>query len=126
MSLMVSLRRRIDPAPEPVVVLQPDKEDVLRIVPDIDHQPAMGHVLDKQIADKENDMVARHIKCVGRRDIPVPPGIEAQQHPPGQGGDCCNTSDIDDQFRHRQNLEFEAEKFRRRLPRPMQNPPQWR
>lgn len=55
---------RIDGVFEAVIIEHPDRQDVLAVVPDRQHEPAMIDVIDGQIADTEYHQVRTEIESV--------------------------------------------------------------
>src|SRR5918993_5465458 len=56
---------RVDLVLEPVVIEHPDSEDVLAVVPDVQHEPPVINVADQQIAGAKHSEVRTHVKRVG-------------------------------------------------------------
>ena len=54
----------VDSLVEAVVVVHPDNHHVLRVVPDVEHEPPVVDVRDQQIAGREHGDVAEHVRGV--------------------------------------------------------------
>ena len=61
---------------EAVVVEHPDDQDVLGVVPDVDHQPPMVDVGCDQITHREDDKVTEDVERHRHGQLPPAPGAE--------------------------------------------------
>ena len=84
---------RIDAVLEPPRVEQPDEQDVLGVVPDVDHQPAEGDVRDHQVGDGEDREMRQHVKRVDDSEAAAAPSLNTTQEPKREEHDCHRCRD---------------------------------
>ena len=74
-------RLQIDPILKSARVEQPHEQDVLRVVPDVNREPAVGDVLNHEIAGGEDSKVAHHVERMHCSEPLKPPSLDAAQCP---------------------------------------------
>ena len=108
---------------EAVVIEHPNCEDVLAIVPDVQHQPAVIDVADQDVSDTKHRQVRTHVKRVGDWKLTFAVGLKLFFDPRNRNsqGECAGR--CHEPERNRKNLHFSKQILVWRLIRTIENSP---
>ncbi len=115
---------RLDALREAVGIEHPHDEHVLKVVPDVQHEPPGVDVGNQQVPRREDRDVARHVRAVGSIRPPAAEHPQLSRDPQHHADRGHDPDHVEQPGRDREGVDRQAEKRRRLLMRPGEDAPE--